>query len=177
MILHPFPPPHPFFLFFCWPVPQLLSPWYISLWGVQRIRVKLPNWSEKAGSTERAESQVFSFLDNVCLHWLAELNCRGQKPHLYNWKRLTFFESIKSIRLIWWINYSYLNHNYWEKGGNLQMRFVGLDDFFRRGCTLEAQWSFCTFSPLLQPLEYIGLRFLCPWTKSNCHTEWTVVVF
>lgn len=29
----------------------------------------------------------------------------------------------------------------------------------------------------LQSFKCIGLRFLFPWAKANCHIEWTVTVF
>lgn len=170
---------HPFFSFFlfCWPVPQLLSPWYISLRGVQRTSVELPNWSEKAGSTERTSSQIFPFINHICLDWMAEYgNCGGRKTsQLGNWKKITSLKSVKSICLMWSINL-------------IDDCFFFLIMILRRGRDFAIMEIFCfwktleahiTFIPvfLLQSLKCIGLRFLFPWAKANCYTEWTVNSF
>lgn len=64
-----------FYLFFCCPVSQLLSPWYSSLRGVQRAGPQIPHWSEEAGSAEGAQSQVLPFIASP---WLSRRD--GELP-------------------------------------------------------------------------------------------------
>lgn len=160
---------HPFFSFFlfCWPVPQLLSPWYISLRGVQRTSVELPNWPEKAGSTERTSSQIFPFINHICLDWMAEYgNCGGRKTsQLGNWKKIISLKSVKSICLMWSINLiddccCFFNHDS-EKGkgfcncGN----FLFLEDL---GGTYKLLYLFFSFAVF----QMYRIKIFIPLSKS-----------